>query len=498
MPNLLQYSEEFGTSPWELEPNVSVTADTQTAPDGTTTADTVTWTNALIYLRQRRAVSPGVQYTFSFYCKRGSATDLKYSVYDWSQAAEIVSPTTYYASTNGSTFTRISVTFTAPAGCTEVAVYPVRDPGVTGDAYFWGAQLEPGSSAGAYVKQPGDGWVTTGTGPKAVPAAGAGPSGAGTVGVFVRGTASATSDVTAALTGVAATGQAGSVGVTRVDDLTGVQATGQVGTVTASLSKALTGVGGSGDVGAVAPQSSVSLNGVAGSGQAGSVGVSTTVGLTGVQATGGVGTVTPSFETIVALTGVSGAGQIAAVAPASVVPLSGASGGGQVGTVIPTTSKAVAGIQTTGAVGSTGVQRTVTLAGAQGLGEVGSVSILGDVTIALSGVSATGHVGSVGARNDSASQTTGGWPVLPRKKRATVRQDRAQEEALTEPLESQDEIPARAPVQSPIFVDRPSIRYSEQELLQARQAVQRQIQAAMAAEEMQDEEEALLLLLSVS
>jgi hypothetical protein len=49
-------------------------------------------------------------------------------------------------------WTRVTHTFTTPAGCTLIHAYPFRNSvGVTGTAYIWGVQLEVGSNATSYI-----------------------------------------------------------------------------------------------------------------------------------------------------------------------------------------------------------------------------------------------------------------------------------------------------------------------------------------------------------
>jgi hypothetical protein len=144
--NLLTYSEQFdNTSGWNITSGVSVSANTTIAPDGTLTADTVTITGGSHALRQLVSVTQNTQYTFSFYVKRGTATALSYSVYNWTTLSEFISPTSYYSQTSASSWARISVTFITPSGCTSIQVYPFRDGSATGTAFVWGAQLERGS-----------------------------------------------------------------------------------------------------------------------------------------------------------------------------------------------------------------------------------------------------------------------------------------------------------------------------------------------------------------
>ena len=95
------------------------------------------------------------------------------------------------------------------------------------------------------------------------------------------------------ITGNAATGSPGSVGVgARTVALTGVQATGAAGTVTPSITIALTGVQATGQVGTEGESLTIALTGVEATGQVGTVshgGIS--FALTGVEATGTAGNV---------------------------------------------------------------------------------------------------------------------------------------------------------------------------------------------------------------
>lgn len=65
--NLVQYSEQFDNAAWTKN-SVSVTANSTTAPNGTTTADTITETSTLGFFYQTASASGVV--TFSVYLKR--------------------------------------------------------------------------------------------------------------------------------------------------------------------------------------------------------------------------------------------------------------------------------------------------------------------------------------------------------------------------------------------------------------------------------------------
>ena len=107
--------------------------------------------------------------------------------------------------------------------------------------------------------------------------------------------------VSAALTGVQATGEAGDVLEENLATLTGVSATGAVGSFANNVSIELIGVQASGLAGDESESISVTLNGVSATGAVGDVTytVPIIVQLTGVQATGAVGNVTPPVPVII-------------------------------------------------------------------------------------------------------------------------------------------------------------------------------------------------------
>lgn len=151
--NMLTGTTDLGGTPW-ARANV------------THASGVLTCTNTgFSFHRQYVTVVPGTQYTFSFKAKRGTATDVLYSVYDDPNARDIVAPTSYDAQLNLATFVTVKVTFVAPAGCTNLAVYTTRNTPSLGTVSVKEPQMELGANATNYQAIAVDGSFNAGTVP---------------------------------------------------------------------------------------------------------------------------------------------------------------------------------------------------------------------------------------------------------------------------------------------------------------------------------------------
>lgn len=162
--NLLAYSSDFisraGAGNWYAAGGAVVTQNTTAAPDGSQTADTyaITTGNADFLYSAGYPVTSGTVYTLSIYVKLGTATNVAL-VPNNTQSWGSVTGGKVFTSADGlntNSFTRISVTFTAPASnAVNLHIGAHQEPGLvaqsTGTLYLWGAQLEVGSTATSYI-----------------------------------------------------------------------------------------------------------------------------------------------------------------------------------------------------------------------------------------------------------------------------------------------------------------------------------------------------------
>lgn len=152
--NLLTYSESFDNAAW-TKTNLTATANSVAAPDGQTTADTLTSTVADGYIRQSYNTGAAVTdrtFIFSVWLKAASATTSRLMIIssvDGSADGTTVVSETRPVTSDWQRF-YIKGTFgTDTNDYVKARIVPVD--GSTGAIYGWGAQLEEASDMGVYA-----------------------------------------------------------------------------------------------------------------------------------------------------------------------------------------------------------------------------------------------------------------------------------------------------------------------------------------------------------
>lgn len=149
--NYTTHSADFSSTRWTLRTGVTVTADVEVAPDGTTTADRVegatgalVWTGAGTANRNTAALSSSTAYTTSLYLKSaGAASTVSVGLRDDSTGTI----TTLVVNLT-SEWQRVSITKTTGAATTQQSVMLGASDG---DFYAWGWQHEAGAFATSYI-----------------------------------------------------------------------------------------------------------------------------------------------------------------------------------------------------------------------------------------------------------------------------------------------------------------------------------------------------------
>ena len=166
--NLFNYSQDFANAGWSKS-NVTVTANTTTAPDGTTTASTAQNTQASSYIFQSNLALSATTYTQSVYAKKNNNDwfaiytsdqgsnysiawfNLNTGVKGTASAVGNFSATSSTMTSVGNGWYRCSLTFTKPStvATDSASIVPSGDNTFTRvigqNVYMWGAQFQTGA-----------------------------------------------------------------------------------------------------------------------------------------------------------------------------------------------------------------------------------------------------------------------------------------------------------------------------------------------------------------
>jgi hypothetical protein len=164
--NLARRSDDFNTTvtdgtSWTAAGYTAGTLST-TLPDGTTgNARRISIASGSGSFRSADiTVTASTAYTFSFWARNNGGSQARFRVWNATAGSSIVDYTqsvnNYVSQIGGanntsSTWVRVSVQFTTPAGCTLIWVYPTSSDSGTVDLLVWGAQVEAGSGASSYI-----------------------------------------------------------------------------------------------------------------------------------------------------------------------------------------------------------------------------------------------------------------------------------------------------------------------------------------------------------
>jgi hypothetical protein len=146
--NLLLWSEDLSNPAWTVS-FVVVTTNQANDLAGQPTLDQLHSTGAA-FIGQNCTVVPGQTYCFSFEAKNNAGTTARYSLYDITNSAYLVAPTSYFGSLGGSPV-RVSVSTTVPGSCTMLRVGVLDEVAATAEIFAGRAQVNVGTVPVGYV-----------------------------------------------------------------------------------------------------------------------------------------------------------------------------------------------------------------------------------------------------------------------------------------------------------------------------------------------------------
>ena len=148
--NMAKYAEDFTAATWDKNGgSCSVIANAVAAPDGNTTADTITAVTATPIIQQQVAgLASGGQYTFYVWAKVASGTkQVSLAIVDNAYASYLAGPTSITLTT---AWQRFKITGTLAGGQTGLWIVVRQFAGngdnwTSGAIYVWGACLQQGN-----------------------------------------------------------------------------------------------------------------------------------------------------------------------------------------------------------------------------------------------------------------------------------------------------------------------------------------------------------------
>ena len=168
--NLITYSEQFDNAVWD-KGNITVSANSTIAPDGYTTADSLTHTaTSSSYISRGPGLTTGGTYTYSVFAKAGDVRWFRisnvssgnsggwFNLTDGTMGTQNGAGNVSFMASVGNGWYRCSRKFAAVVGGgTQVLLSPSSADGSTnaingGVMYLWGAQVNEGPIVTPYIK----------------------------------------------------------------------------------------------------------------------------------------------------------------------------------------------------------------------------------------------------------------------------------------------------------------------------------------------------------